>query len=68
MLTTINHANLFQPNMPLKHIITDSSETIKLLEKECGYQKPWSLDEKKIITDKNREIPEKAYKKFDFFL
>lgn len=69
MITFINNnAKLAQNNVPLKHVITDPSETVKLLEKECGYQKPWSLDERPINTDKNKGIPEKAYKKIDFFL
>ncbi len=69
MNVSVNNTRINQYSSPASHIITDSAETVKLLEKKCGFVKPWSLENKPENQDKSKQVnTPKEYRKIDFYL
>jgi len=69
MNVTVNTDRMFQYASPASHIITDSAETMKLLEKKCGYVTPWSMETGPEEQEKNKQTaPQKELRKIDFVL
>lgn len=68
MSITIDSQRMYQYTAPQSHIVTDSEETIKLLQKKCSYVKPWSMDNSTELPDKSKQALPKDYRKIDFLL
>lgn len=73
MTISVNAQRTYQYTPSSSHIITDETETMKLLEKKCGFVKPWSMDEKQVTdpgaVDKSKQAAApKEYRKIDFYL
>lgn len=69
MAITVNSQRTYQYSAAVSHIVTDTAETIKLLEKKCGYVKPWSMEGKPDMQDKAKQAAaQKEMRKIDFYL
>lgn len=69
MPISISNQRIIQYPPPASHVITDEAEAMKLLEKRCGYVKPWSMESKTEAQDKPKNAePKKDYRKIDFYL
>ena len=69
MNISVNSQRMYQYSPADSHIVTDSAETMKLLQKKCGYVTPWSMEEKQETPDKTKQtaVP-KDIKKIDLCL
>jgi hypothetical protein len=68
MINNINQPKPTPINLPLKPVVPESAETVKVPDKGYGFFKPWSMEEKPIVPDKAKGTIEKGYKKIDFYL
>lgn len=69
MNISVNNQRMYQYSPAVSHIVTDQEETMKLLQKKCGYVTPWSMEEKQDIQDKTKQVPvQKDLKKIDLYL